>query len=175
MITKNSAYKVMKIFFEYPDRKFHLRELGRLTKLSMPGVRKIIFKLQKEKLLEVKKEKIVKNVYASRNEKFIQLKRVYNIYSIFDSGLLDFLREKYEEPECIILFGSYGKGEDTSKSDIDIAIVTKKRMELNLNKFEKKLTRRIRIYEIKLDKAGLEFLNSLANGIVLYGYLKVTI
>ncbi|MCD6547739.1 MAG: nucleotidyltransferase domain-containing protein [Nanoarchaeota archaeon] len=173
MITKDSTLKVMEIFFKYPEKKFHLRELERLIGLSMPGIRKIVEKLKKEGLLKVKKEKVVKNVYATRNEKFVQLKRIYNIYSIFESGLLDFLRKEYEEPKCIVLFGSYSKGEDISKSDIDIAIITKKRKELNLSKFEKKLRRVIKIYEIDVKKSDPEFLNTLANGVVLYGYLKV--
>lgn len=173
MITKNNISKVMEWFFKYPEKRFHLRELERLTKLSMPGVRKIVLKLEKENLLKSEKAKMVKNFYASRNEKFIQLKKAYNFYSIFTSGLLDLLKNKYQEPEAIIIFGSYSKGEDISKSDIDIAIITPKHKELSLSVFEKKLGRKIRIYEIKLDKAEKEFLNTLANGIILYGYLKI--
>lgn len=163
----------MGLFLKYPERKFHLRELERLTGLSMPGVRKIVNRLVKEGLLETKKEKVVKNYYAKRNEKFVQIKRVYNLYSIFSSGLLDSLKRIYKEPESIILFGSYGKGEDISKSDIDIAVITSNHKELNLQIFEKKLARKIKIYEIKVEKAEKEFLNTLSNGIVLYGYLKV--
>lgn len=173
MITKNNSLLVMEFFFKYPERKFHLRELERLTGLSMPGVRKIVDRLAKEGLLGSEKEKVVKNYYAKRNEKFVQIKRSYNLYSIFSSGLLDFLKNKYKEPESIVLFGSYGKGEDISKSDIDIAVITPTNKELNLSAFEKKLARKIKIYEIRLEKAEKEFLNTLGNGIVLYGYLKV--
>ena len=173
MITKNNTLKVMELFFKNPERKFHLRELERLTGLSMPGVRKIVLKREKEDLLCSERAKMVKNFYASRNEKFIQVKRAYNLYSVFESGFLNFLRDKYEEPEAIILFGSYCKGEDISKSDIDIAIITSKHKELNLSTFEKKLGRKIRLYEIKIKEAEREFLNTLSNGIVLYGYLKI--
>lgn len=173
MITKSNIWYVMELFFKYPERKFHLRELERLTKLSMPGVRKIVNKLVKEDLLESKKEKMVKNFFAKRDEKFVQTKRAHNLYSVFSSGLLDSLKSKYEEPEAIILFGSYSKGEDISRSDIDIAVITPKNEEPDLSVFEKKLARKIKIYEIKIGKAEKEFLNTLINGIVLYGYLKV--
>jgi predicted nucleotidyltransferase len=173
MIIKDNISKVMELFFKNPERKFHLRELERLTKLSMPGVKKIVEKLEKEGLLKSKAEKMVKNFYASRNEKFIQLKRAYNLYSISDSGLLNFLINKYQEPESIVLFGSYGKGEDNSLSDIDIAIITPKRETCDLSDFERKLGRKIKIYEIKIGKAEKEFINTLANGIVLHGYLKL--
>lgn len=173
MITKDNTLKVMEIFFKNPEKKFHLRKLERLTKLSLPGVRKIAKKLEKENLLESKKENVVKNFYAARNEKFVALKRAYNIYSIATSGFLELLREKYEEPEAIVLFGSYGRGEDNSQSDIDLAIITSKQIEVNTSRFEKMLDRKIRLYEIQVKKAEPEFLNSLANGIVLYGYFKV--
>lgn len=173
MITKDNTLRVMELFFNYPERRFHLRELERLSGLSMPGVRKIVQKLEKENLLLSKKENVVKNYYAARNEKFISLKRAYNLYSIFTSGLLNFLKEIYEEPESIILFGSFSKGEDISKSDIDIAIITRKQEAADLSVFEKKLGRKIRLYEIKIEKAEPEFLNTLANGIILYGYFKV--
>lgn len=163
----------MEFFFRHPERKFHLRELERLTGLSMPGVRKIADRLVKEGLLESKREKVVKNYYAKRDEKFVQIKRAYNLYSIFSSGVLDFLKSKYKEPEAIVLFGSYGKGEDISKSDIDIAVITPKHEKLDFSGFEDKLARKIKIYEIKLEKAEKEFLNTLSNGIILHGYLKV--
>jgi len=134
---------------------------------------KIVGKLEKESLLFSKKEGMVKNVYALKNDKFVNLKRAYNIYSIFTSGLLDFLRETYEEPEAIVLFGSYAKGDDISISDIDIAVVTARAIGPKLSRFEKVLGRHIKIYEITIAKAEKEFLNNLANGIVLQGYLKV--
>ena len=173
MIIKDNILRVMDIFFKYPEKKFHLRELERLTHLSMPGVRKIVGKLKKNGLLNSKKEKVVKNFYASRNEKFIYIKRSYNLYSIYTCKLFDFLKVKYQEPQAIILFGSYSRGEDISSSDIDIAIITKDYRDLNLLNFERKLDRKIKVYEIDLKKVEPEFLNTLANGIVLYGYLKV--
>ena len=76
MIIKDNILRVMDIFFKYPEKKFHLRELERLTHLSMPGVRKIVGKLKKNGLLNSKKEKVVKNFYASRNEKFMNPLRI---------------------------------------------------------------------------------------------------
>ena len=175
MITKDNKLLVMEFFFKYPERKFHLRELERLTGLSMPGVKKIVEKFKKEGLLNSEKEKVVKNYFATRNEKFTQIKRAYNLYSIFSSGLLQFLKDKYEEPEAIILFGSYSKGEDISTSDVDIVVVTKKQEKLDLARFENKLTRRITLYEVDLESVEKEFLNTLINGIVLSGYFGVNL
>lgn len=139
----------------------------------MPGIRNIIKKIEKEYLVASKKEKVVTNVSATRNEKFVTLKRAYNMYVLMKCGLLTKLKEIYEEPEAIILFGSYSKGEDISKSDIDIAIITHLHKQPDLSPFENKLKRKIVIYEMDIKKAEPEFLNTLANGVVLSGYLRV--
>lgn len=167
MITKDNTFKIMKIFFQFPEKSFHLREISRLTGLSLPGVKKIIAKLEKEKLLISKKEKMFVNVYASRNNKFVNLKRAYNLYVLSD--FTNYLNEIYEHPEAIIVFGSYSKGEDISRSDIDIAIVTDLHKEINFSRFEKKFSRNINLFEINLKKVEKSFLNSLFNGIVLSG------
>ncbi len=163
----------MKLFLDYPEKNFHIREISRLTKLSAPGVLKIIEKLRNEHLLVVEKGKVTVNVRVDRNEKFRNLKRVYNFWNLLDSGLLESLRKSYEEPEVIIVFGSYSKGEDISKSDIDIAVVTKKHLNLNLRNYETVLKRKINLHEIQIENCSNEFLNNLINGIILYGYLKV--
>jgi len=173
MLTKNNAFTVLRIFLENPEKKFHIREIARITKLSPPGVMKIVKNIVKEGILVEEKGKVVNNVFANKSEKFIQMKRLFNVYFLYECGLVYFLRHKYEEPEAIILFGSYSKGEDISKSDIDIAIITGKNMDLDLKKFESVLKRKINIHEIRIKNAQKEFLNSLSNGIVLYGYLKV--
>ena len=172
MLTGNN-FKVLKIFFENPEKKFHIREIARITKLSPPGVMKIVKNLVGEELLASEKGKIVKNISVSRSEKFVQAKRFFNLYSLYDSGLVSFLRQQYEEPEAVVLFGSYSKGEDISKSDIDIAVITSKEANLDMKKFENILRRRINIHEIKIKEAERPLLNSLANGTILCGYLKV--
>ena len=173
MLTKDNAYNVMKLFFDSPDRKVYIREIARQTGLSPPGVLKILKKLKKENLLVSEKENVVENVWASRNEKFFLLKKCYNFLSLYESGLTDFLRDKYEEPEAIVVFGSFSNGEDTSNSDIDIAVVTNKAADLDLRPFENILKKKINLIEIQISRSEKEFLNNLANGTVVYGFLKV--
>jgi predicted nucleotidyltransferase len=173
MLIKDNIYNVAKLFFDFPERDFHLRELARLTKLSAPGIIKIIKKLENAGLVKVGEGKFVKSIKASKTRDFIVKKRLYNIDSLFSSGFIDFLRDKYEEPEAIILFGSYSRGEDSSKSDVDIAVITSKKIDLNLNRFEGVLNRKINVLELKVKDCENELLNNLANGVVLYGYFKV--
>lgn len=173
MLTKDNNLKVMKFFFMHPYRSFHIRELSRLTGLSTTGIIKIVQKLKKNKLLVSKKEKVVENITPDFNGDFLLNKRLYNIYSLYNSELIAFLKKFYEQPKAIVLFGSYSKGLDNEKSDIDMAIITDDKKIPNLEKFEKLLNRPINIHLINLEKTTKEFKNSLTNGIVLEGFVEL--
>ena len=71
-------------------------------------------------------------------QKTIELKRAENLKLISESGLVDFLENEF--PGCsIILFGSYSRGDDTTNSDIDIAVIGTKGKKIKLTKFDKLL------------------------------------
>lgn len=174
MLENLNTFKILELFFNSPEKSFHIRQISRLTALSAPAVSSMVRSLKKENILRTKKEKGVLSVYAERERpEFLSLKRFYNLYKLYRSGLVEFMMDKYNEPEAIVLFGSFSDGTDISSSDIDIAILTKRNLQPDLRKFEKNLKRKIALHEIKIDKCTKEFINNLANGIVLHGYLKV--
>lgn len=173
MITKVNSNKVLELFFEQPEKKFHIRELARLTKLSAPGVIKIVRRLKEAGFLKSKRERMVELVEADFDMMFLPAKRAYNLRSLYESGLINKLKDFYEQPQCIVLFGSYADGTDISTSDIDITIITKLEKQPDLRKYEKILKRKINILAVELARAKSGFKNSLANGIVLFGFLEV--
>ncbi len=166
--------KILEFFLKNPTTTIYLRELARRTGFSPAGCLKALKNLKKQNLIEGKKIKAISNYNAKLTPKFLQIKKTYNTYSLYDSGLIDFLKKNYEYPDAIILFGSYTRGEDTEKSDIDIAIITRIEKTPSLTKYEKTLQRKINIIELKnLKKSSKEFINSLINGIILEGVLKL--
>ena len=170
MIEKSTIQKVLAAFFENPSREFHLRELSRLLKLSMPTIISATDNLAKEKLIIKEKGKVITKVMANReNINFTRHKRLYNLELVYNSNLTNFLSEAYNNPKLIILFGSFSRGEDIEKSDIDIAVITSKRLSLDLPKYENILKKAINLHEINLDKISKEFKANLLNGIVLEG------
>ena len=167
MIEK-STKKIMRVIFENPSRGFHLRELSRVAKLSMPAVISATNSLSLNRLISKKKEIHITRVKANLEfPRFVQKKRIFNLERIYDSGILEYLSAKYNFPKAIILFGSYSRGEDTEKSDVDIAVITDKSLNLDLSRFEKFLKRRVSLHENR--KISKEFKANLANGIVLEG------
>lgn len=170
MRLEQTKERILELLFDFPTHRFHIREIARILKISAPAVSKAVYKLEKEDLITCKRE-FVFEITAKMGDKFKSLKRIHNLKKIYESGLADYLAEKFPFA-TIILFGSYSRGEDIEKSDIDIAILDKEK-KLELEKFEKKLNRTINVEFINFKKASLELKENLVNGIVLSGTLSL--
>jgi predicted nucleotidyltransferase len=172
MLRKTSTENVLEVIFKEPTRKFTIRELARITDIAPPTALRIVRALIKEEILNEAKVATASQISANlKSETYKRKKKAYNIESTYSSGLLDHLLKLYHEPKAIILFGSYARGEDIERSDIDIAIITAEEKSPDLKHFEKELARTINIHETDLSSASQEFKNNLYNGIVLYGAL----
>ena len=91
---------------------------------------------------------------------------------LIENGLIKQLEEKFT-PNTIVLYGSAADGRDDERGDIDIFIQSNPG-EINLEKYEKELKRKINIvFEPNIEKIDNKLKNTLANGIVLSGFLKV--
>jgi len=168
----NNKTKLLKIIFENPTTKFHLRELARLTQLMPNTIINISNKLLKEKLIIKEKRKHIVEISANIEHKdFIIQKKLFNLQQIYSSGIIEFLKQKYS-PKLISVIGSFSKGEDIENSDIDIVIITTKEKREELTKFEKKLSRKIHLLLTDYKKISKEFYTNLINGIVLYGFIE---
>lgn len=155
-----------------PEKWIHIRKASRELKISPNTFRKNISLLEKKGVIEKKKQGNMILYRANmENEKYKQMKQLNNLKNIYFSGIVDFLFDYYT-PNAIILFGSYSRGEDISTSDIDIAVLTPNKKRPDLEKFEKKLNRRVELSLFTFDDISKEFLNNLINGIVLKGVLK---
>lgn len=175
MKTKNIKQKIKEHFFIYPDSKLRVREIERLLKIPLPSVIRYCKELQTKGILTTIKTGNVVFYTSNRTEKsFLLEKKLFNIKSLYDSGLIEFLKIELNNP-AVILFGSYSKGEDTENSDIDLYIETPSKKEINLKKFEKILKRDIQILKHKKieEIKNHNLANNIINGIILNNYLEV--
>jgi len=164
---------VFRFFLMNPSGESHLREISRRTGVSLPWVRKAILEFARQGLVSVRRQGSLVLVKASRdNPRFRDLKRCANLLSLYESGLVEFLVERFARPEAIVLFGSFSKGDDVETSDIDIAIFTGRGEIPETAAFSRKLGREVRIKLLPRRKMEPEFYASLINGIVLYGFLR---
>ena len=176
MKIKSIKIKIKEYFLLNPTIRLRVRQIEREVKVPLPSVIRYAKELEQGKILKVTIIAGIKLYSTDRSSKtYLIEKRLFNLQSLYFSGLIDFLIEKYSNP-TIIVFGSYSIGEDIEKSDIDIYIETpKKEIEKNLNSFEKKLQRNIQVFQHKninqiKNKA---LINNIINGIVLNGFLEV--
>jgi len=157
--------------FEDPARKYYVRELAREAKVSPNSVINAVRGLEKEGLVRKNIKKHIAEISANLDSPFfIARKRVHNLSNIYESGIIDFLVKIYH-PKAIVLFGSYSRGDDVGKSDIDIALITEKKETANVGIFEKKLGRKIHLMLLQYERIPDELYVNLINGIVIYGYL----
>lgn len=164
--------KIIDLIFQFPEKWIHLREIARKCKISPNSVRKYVVELKKKGIIEQKKEANMILIRANiESEAYKREKRIYNLRNIYSSGVVDFLY-KYYNPKAIVLFGSYSRGEDILRSDIDIGIITNNEKRPDLSTFEKKLSRKIELSLFTRKEVSKEFFNNIINGIVLKGFLK---
>ncbi|MDY6788334.1 MAG: MarR family transcriptional regulator, partial [Candidatus Nanohaloarchaea archaeon] len=143
MFGKKSTNGVARLIFDSPTTKYHIREIARETGISVSTVSKAVKELEAQGLVEVK-EGVTKQVKGSDNQYFRDMKRVYNMKELFNSGVLDRIEEKLR-PDAVVLFGSYSRGEDREDSDIDLASINGKDEDFGLERFEKEVNRTINI------------------------------
>ena len=167
-----NKYKILSVFFDYPNKKFQLRELSRITKIALPSVKKHVENLTRDGLLKEINTGIYKGFKSSLNEEYRILKRNDLLYRLEKSGFIEELENRFT-PNCIVLYGSGVEGMDDERGDIDIFIQSKKN-QIDLAKYEEILKRKISLlFESDVRKIDNKLKNSLANGIVLRGFLKV--
>lgn len=174
MIRKDIKSIIKQYFFVNPSSRLRVRELERTLKLPLPSVIRYCRELHQENILKIFQIGNSKFYTASKSEHFLLEKRLFNIKSLYDSGLIDFLKKEYNNPG-IILFGSYSRGEDIETSDVDIYIQTSSKKIVKTEKFDEKLKRNIQIFvfnDINNIK-NKHLANNIINGITLNNYVGV--
>ena len=161
----------LQAFFNDNYKRIHVREYARLQKISPPTASKLLKKFNKEKLLKQETDKQYIYYYANKDsELFMDFSRIYWKIALKDSGLIDYFIQETLSP-VIILYGSLSKAEVKQDSDIDLAIFTVTKKELNIEKYEKRLKRKIQLMVFKdIDGANKELRNNILNGYRIEGY-----
>ena len=167
---------ILRLLFLRFGETLNQRAISKKINVSATAVMKALPEMQKQNLILIKKDKESKRLSIEingENNLLIQLKRAENLKLVCCSGLSEFLENNFLGA-TIILFGSYSRGEDTIKSDIDIAIIGRKEKKISLEKFENELQREIRINFYESFKRIEENLkNNLLNGIILSGSVQL--
>lgn len=164
--------EIMRFLFIKTEMSFNARALARNLGVSQPAISKALPFLEKQGYIEVAKDPESKRLSIGLNRDnhvVTGLKRADNLKQVYESGLQHVLNESFPGA-TIILFGSYSHGEDTTESDIDIAIIGLKEREADLKQFSKVLEREIFLHFYpSLNNIHKNLRNNILNGITLKG------
>ncbi|RME55055.1 hypothetical protein D6777_01745 [Candidatus Woesearchaeota archaeon] len=133
-ILKPGYFKIMQLFYKDKTVKLHLREIARRTKLHEPSVSRFLSSLEKDQMLKsekdgnLKKYSVKKGLRAYFLFEAIDLDRFEKLPSIRRNAIKTYLDNLPEKPIFAVLFGSTVKGTYKEDSDIDILIITNKKI-----------------------------------------------
>ncbi len=167
---------VLELFIKNPYERYYLRETSRILDISPMTVKRAFDLLVKERLLAREEFKNQILFRANMNSPaFKHMKIAYNLAWLEKKDVVEFLKEKLTGLSSLILYGSYAKGENDEKSDIDllaISISPKKRtfrlMELIGNEASLLIFTPSE-WEEQAKKNKAFYLDVITEGIVLYG------
>jgi len=182
LLVETGKQRVLEVLFKFPDKEFSLSDLAKESKVAKANIGEILKELDQLAFIQITKLTNLWRIKANQSSwNFIKAKVVYNLNFIYQSGLVEFLNEHFNNPKSIILFGSFREGQDISNSDIDIAVETEEVKDYTLlglrelSGFEEVINRNIQIHLFNKKNTDINVFNNMANGIVLLGFLEVKI
>lgn len=178
MLEEYSTWRVARVFFDAPSARLGLREIGRRADLAHTALETHLERLMGAGIVEEEAERQGSRTYPvyvaeTASAAYRLHKRLDVVHRIHRCGLIEHLEDHYV-PDCVVLYGSAARGEDVEESDVDLFVAAGDGPEPELSSFEAALARSIQLHvRPDLKAASAELRNGLANGIVLYGYLRV--
>lgn len=135
--------KVLRHFFENTHTSVYLRELAKKTGTSPFAAKKYADFLVSKAIISDERQGNLRLMKANiSNPVYKYLKISYTIHKLQDAGLPEQILKQREKVSSIQLFGSMAKGQDDSRSDVDIVIIgTLKR--ISFSQVESKLGRQV--------------------------------
>jgi len=180
IIWQTAYLKVLHWFFAFPGREIGLNDLSAELSISKTTARAIVLGLVREGFLQRETIGKVWRISCNQHHEYMTTGKIpYNLALVYNTAIIKEVNEIVGSPRAIILFGSYRKGDDTEKSDIDIAVEVlddqnpeivplgiipelgfRKNVPVNMHLFSR-------------NKIDLNLFANIANGIVLEGFFEV--
>lgn len=180
----NEAYqKILYWFFSFPNIETNLNELSKNLSIAKTTANKIVIILEKEGFLI---KKVYGKTWSIRCNQFHYFNRTKKIAfnldmvsELYENELKKIIYELIPNPQSIILFGSYRKGDDNEQSDIDIAVEVLDEQEIRIIeaaivlKFGFRQNVSVNFHIFSKNKVDINLFSNITNGIILDGFLEV--
>ena len=181
VVELNEAYqKVLVWFFSFPDRQIGLSDLSLALGISKTTAHRVVDQLVGEGFLAVEVIGRVWRISCNMDHVYNFSRKVaYNFMMVYESCILPEVHKVARNPRAVVLFGSYRKGDDNEKSDIDIAVEVLGNDELRIvdvgviPMFGYRRNVAVNLYVFSRNKVDLNMFSNIVNGIVLEGFMEV--
>lgn len=178
---KERAYlKIIHWFFAFPNDEFSFNDICSQVKISKSIGKEVIDYLKNEGFLEVNKIANLLRIRANIEHKYFLGKKIaYNLEKVYESGVVEHIKERIPGSIAIVLWGSFRKGDDIKESDLDIAVEVLGNEEIKIlesgtiPKFGYRDNVKVNIYVFTRNKVDINVFTNIANGILLDGLLEV--
>ncbi len=171
--------KIMVWFFAFPDAEFTLNELCKNLKIAKTTANIVVSAFEKRDFLTHHVLGKVWRIRANASHAFFTTHKIpFNLKSVYESGVLQWINSNIPGARAVVLFGSYRKGDDTEKSDVDIAVEVIRDNEqeiipLQIARMGYRVNVPLNIHVFSRNKIDLNLFANIANGILLQGFLEV--
>jgi len=181
LIELNEAYQKMLIwFFSFPEKEMSLTDLAAQLKIAKTTANQVVKQMVKEEFLHVEVLGKIWRISCNKSHLYNYSRKIsYNLTMICEAGILEEIHKLIPNPKAITLFGSYRKGDDTEKSDIDLAVEViddkePRIIELGvLPQLGYRANVPVNLHVFSRKKVDLNLFANITNGIVLEGFLEV--
>ena len=166
-------------FFAYPSREIGLNDLSKELGVSKTTAKEIVLGLVDDEFLNRELLGRLWRISCNQNHPFNHTRKIpYHLMLIYESSILQEIHHMIPNPRSITLFGSYRKGDDNEKSDIDIAVEVVGNEDVRIVKlgvipqlgYRENVA--VNLYIFSRNKVDLNLFANIVNGIVLEGFLE---
>jgi predicted nucleotidyltransferase len=123
LFTSKSRVKILELLLLNPTGEFHLREIARQTRVSAPYVKREMANLMELGLVLRRSQGNLTLFRLNRDSVIVEeLKRIFLKTESFGRFIRDSLDE-VGEIRFALIYGSFARGEEGERSDIDLLVV----------------------------------------------------
>ena len=157
-----------------------MSDLSEAVGIAKSTANKIVTALVNEQFLKLEFIGRVWRISCNQDHIYNYSKKIsYNLMMAYESGIIQEIHRRVPNLKAVILFGSYRKGDDTEKSDIDIAVEIAGDQEIKieplgiLQTFGYRKDVQVNLHIFSRNKIDINLFSNIANGIILEGFLEV--
>lgn len=156
LFSSRARVDILKLFLLEPERRFYQREISTLSGQRIMAVQREVAKLLEIGLLKEEEEGNRKYYTVDRSSPIVaDLKAIFQKTVGIHKIVGDVLKPLKNEIEFAFLFGSYARGSESSKSDVDVFVIgdiSGKKLAVALKKIKSSLGREINTVIFTIDE-----------------------